>query len=116
VINPQRVDDELIRLANLLEERAEDFGRAAHAAAVAEAAHKKSYAQEMLRVIDFRPKATVSEREARVELATADEYAARLITDATVKSVRESLAAIRAQIEAARTVAATLRHLTAPGF
>ena len=115
-LNPHQIDTELVRLSDLLEERTEDYARAANAAARAEARYKRSYAEAMLLVIGEGGgrKTTVQEREARVDLAVADDYEARLITDATARSVRASLAAITTQIEAARTIGATLRQLTGP--
>lgn len=114
-MSPAEVDAEILRLTALLEERVEDFGNASRRAAEAEARYKFRSAQELISLIDnARPghKTTVQEREARVEVAIADEHAAHLITNATAKSVRESLGALRVQIDALRTVAANYRALT----
>lgn len=110
-LNPAAVDAELMRLSDLLEERVEDFTRASRAAAEAESTYKRRFAESMLDVINSNgpTRTTVQEREARVDIATADEYAAKLITDATARSVRESINSIRVQIEALRTIAASMR-------
>jgi hypothetical protein len=115
-LNPVQVESELVRLSNLLEERVSDYQTAIVGAAEAEARWKYRTAVVMLDVIAQFPgrSCTVAEREARVEVETADEHASALITEATAKSVREALTALRTQIEALRTLAASQRALTAP--
>lgn len=116
VLNPYQTESEILRLSNLLEERVSDFTTAIVRAAEAEARFKYRSAQVMLEVIAAYPgrSCTVAEREARVEVEVADEHAAYLITEATAKAVRESLTALRTQVEALRTLAASQRALTAP--
>jgi len=115
-LNPMQVESEILRLSTLLEDRVSDFQTAIVRAAEAEARYKFRSAQVMLEVIEQFPgrSCTVAEREARVEVATADEHATALITEATAKSVRESLSALRTQIEALRTLAANQRSMMAP--
>lgn len=115
-LDPSRVEPELTRLCNLLEERAGDYSTAVTRAAVADATFRRHYAQAMLAVIDASDgkRMTVQEREARVDLSCADEYAAKAMTEATSKSVRAAMDAIRVQIDVARTIAATVRQLTGP--
>ena len=87
---------------------------AIRAAAEAEARYKFVSAQTLLSVITEYEgrRTTVQEREARVEVAIANEHSAYLITQATAKSVRESIGAIKTQIEGLRTLAASARLLT----
>lgn len=115
-LNPVQVEQEILRLTNLLEERVSDFETAIVKAAEAEARWKYQAAVKLLEVIGETAgtRTTVQEREARVEVATADEHASYLITAATAKSVREALSALRTQVEALRTLAANQRALTAP--
>lgn len=114
-LNPHQIDAELVRLSNLLETRAEDYATAVNRAAVADAAYRRLYAESMLSVIDgATSRMSVNEREARVDLLTADAYAAKVMSEATSKSVREAINALRVQIDVARTIAATVRSLTSP--
>jgi phage shock protein A len=115
-LNPMQVESEILRLSNLLEERVSDFQTAITRAAEAEARFKYLYARAMLDGFEQFPGRahTVAEREARVEVECADAHAAYLITDATAKSVREALTALRSQIDALRTLAANQRSMMAP--
>jgi len=115
-LNPMQVESEILRLSSLLEDRVSDYQTAIVRAAEAEARWKFVSAKTLLEVIEQYPgrQHTVAEREAHVEVATCNEHAACLITEATAKAVRESLTAIRTQIEGLRTLAASQRALTAP--
>ena len=112
-LNPMEVESEIIRLSNVLETRTSDFTHAIRRAAEAEARYKYRCAQVLLEVIDRYAgvRTTVQEREARVEMETADEHAAYLIDTAMAKSVKEALTALRAQIDALRTLAANHRAM-----
>lgn len=115
-LNPHEIDRELVRLYDRLEERTDDYAEAVTRAAVADAAYRRLYAESMLQVIDDTAgrRTTVQEREARVDLACADAYSAKAITEATSKSVRASINSLQTQIDVARTIAASLRALTSP--
>lgn len=115
-LNPHQIDDEIVRLGNLLEDRSEDYARAISRAAVADSAHRKMHAVAMLRVIDENAgkRTTVDQREAMVDVETADSYAAKAMTEATAKGVRAAMEAIRVQIDVARTLSANIRQLTGP--
>ena len=113
MLNPQQVEAEIIRLSNMLEDRVSDFTRVIRAAAVAEAEYKRSFAVAMIQVIESHTgtRMTVAEREARVELLTADNHRDYLVAQAVAKSVKESLNALDSQIRALQTLAANHRHM-----
>lgn len=114
MLNPAQVEGEIVRLSDLLEERTSDFTVAIERAARAEARYKYRAAQCLLEVIAEASgtRTTVQEREARVAVLTADEHSTYLIDTATAKSVKESLTALRAQIDALRTLAANHRAMS----
>ncbi|MCJ7725649.1 MAG: hypothetical protein MUP76_04590 [Acidimicrobiia bacterium] len=114
MLNPMQVESEIVRLSDLLEDRASDFTVAIRAAAEAEANWKRDYAIAMIQVIESATgtRMTVAEREARVEIMTTDQHRTYLITSATAKSVKESLSALDSQINALRTLAANHRAMS----
>jgi len=114
MMNPQQVEFEIIRLSSVLEDRVSDFTRNIRAAAEAEADWKRAFATAMIQVIESHTgsRMTVAEREARVELLTADEHRDFLVAQAVAKSTKESLAALDSQINALRTLAANHRHMS----
>jgi hypothetical protein len=112
-MNPVEVESEIIRLSSLLEDRVSDFTRVIRQAAESEANWKRDYAIAMIDVIQSHTgtRMTVAEREARVEMMTTDAHRAYLVDTAVAKSVKESLSALDAQINALRTLAANHRHM-----
>lgn len=113
MMNPQQVELEIIRLSNLLEDRVSDYTLVIRVAAEAEAEWKRQFAIAMIQVIESHAgtRMTVAEREARVELLTADQHRDFLVGQAVAKSTKESLSALDSQINALRTLAANHRHM-----
>ena len=113
MLNPMQVESEIIRLSGVLEERVSDYSSNIQAAAEAEAAWKRAFAQAMIDVIASAggTRMTVAEREARVELLTTDDHRTHLVCAALAKATKESLNALDSQINALRTLAANQRHM-----
>jgi hypothetical protein len=113
-LNPTDIDAEIIRLSERLETTAETYSAVIEAAAKAEAHYKYRAAVVLLEIIGAAHgrKSTVQEREARVEVAVTEEHESYLLTAATAKAVKESLYAIRTQLDSLRTLAANIRQMT----
>ena len=112
-LSPMQIGSEIARLVEVLETRTDEYAGLMEKAAAAEAQFKRAYAEAMLDVISAsRPKATVSEREAQVEMYVNDERETHLIMDAAAKSCKESLHSLRVQLDALRSLGANIRAQT----
>lgn len=113
-MNPVEVDEQLVRLADLLEDQARANYRLAIAAAEAEAEHKSAVATTQLIVRDEAvrqgQKLTEAQVDAKVTDQTMDLLRDRLIAQAKHEAARDSLFATRARLDALRTIAASVRE------
>ena len=105
-ITADRVVDELRRLTHKLEAETDQLADRLQAAAVADATHKIAYAKALLRA-----EGTVAEREARAVLASESELLAKRTSEAAADACREAVRALRDQLSAVQSVAATTRRL-----
>jgi hypothetical protein len=118
ILTRVEVEMRICRLTDALEERTEDYQRLAQAAAEAEAKYRAHHAMCTLAIINGshdqngRSKMTVDERAARADAAANDEYRTFLIATAARNSCRESLLSLRANLDALRTLAASIRALS----
>ena len=99
-----RVDSEILRLSQLLDERVDEYSSLAVAAAEAEAAYRIAYARCYLST-----EGTVSAREQRSVLECSDKLTERLLAEGVRDSCQESMRSIRAQLSALQTLAANER-------
>lgn len=106
------IEDMIVALSDELEKQTEAFRDVAEDAARSEMDYKRDAARAMLAVIDQRPKATVSERQARVDLITHDTRTVAAIHEARRHAARESLLSLRTRMEALRTLSASVRFQT----
>lgn len=105
MLTQQKVQEELSRLYDLLEEQTREFADQAQAAAQAEVDQKKEWA------ISFaKGKGTVKDREAKATSQTASLLEERLLKEAVVKSAVQALLTTRTQIDVLRTLAADVRQ------
>jgi len=102
------VENEILRLKDILEDETEVFERLAEDAAEKEARYKGAWAKEYLGGGEKR--GTVKEREAWADYKLTDSYEDFKIAEALVKAKREKLSSLRTSIDALRTLAANVRH------
>lgn len=107
------IEASILQIDGALDTATHEFADLSEAAARAEADYKQAAATEMVRLANSDRKMTVSEREARVDQLTADEFAIYRIADARVRAAREGLHSYRARLDALRTISANIRSLTA---
>lgn len=98
------VEEEMIRLLNILEAETENFEHLAQEAAQKEAHYKSQWAKAYL-----TSNGSIKEREAHADWAMTDIAMASKIAEALVKSKREKLSSLKTQIDALRTIAANVR-------
>jgi hypothetical protein len=110
-LNPATTQRELERLSRRLDELVEELASQSRVAALAEVQHKKAVALRTIHYAEGGRKMTVDEREARVTGDTADLLEHRLVTAAVRDATQEASRAVRAQLSAVQSVAATMREL-----
>lgn len=108
-ISQIEIEEEIMRLMDLLEEETEAFERLAEDAAKKEALYKASWAKEYLAA-----KGSIKEREAWADYKLTSESYDWKISDALVKAKREKLTSLRTSLDALRTLSANVRHQTLP--
>ena len=108
-ISQVEIEEELLRLADMLETETESFESLATEAAKKEARYKSNWAKEYLSA-----KGSIKEREAWADYKLADVAYDHKIAEALVKSKREKLSSLRTSIDALRTLAANVRAMVSP--
>lgn len=98
------IENELIRLIDMLEDETEAFEVLAEDAAKKDALYKANWAKEYLSA-----KGSIKEREAWADYKLSDESFDSKIAEALVKSKREKLTSLRTSIDALRTLNANVR-------
>lgn len=103
-ISQVEIEEEIMRLTDLLEQETESFEQLALDAAVKESNYKASWSKEYLGA-----KGSIKEREAWADYKLEDMAMQYKISEALVKSKREKLNSLRTNIDALRTLAANVR-------
>lgn len=108
-ISQVEIEEELMRLAEMLESETEAFETLAMDAAKKEATYKSNWAKEYLSA-----KGSIKEREAWADYKLAEQIYDHKIAEALLKSKREKLSSLRTSIDALRTLAANVRAMVSP--
>jgi hypothetical protein len=108
-ISQVEVEEEIIRLLNMLEEETEVFERLSEDAAKKEATYKAEWAKSYL-----ANTGSIKEREAWADYQMADHTMNYKIAEALVKAKREKLSSLRTSVDALRTLNANVRAQVMP--
>jgi hypothetical protein len=103
-ISQVEIEDEILRLTDMLEIETETFEQLAIDSASKEANYKSAWSKEYLGA-----KGSIKEREAWADYKLEDLIMQYKISEALVKSKREKLHSLRTSIDALRTLAANVR-------
>ena len=103
-ISQVEIEQELLRLMDLLEKQTEEFESAAIDCAKKEALYKGNWAREYLSA-----KGSIKEREAWADYKMDQQNYEFKIAEGLVKAKRESLLSIRSSMDAIRTLNANVR-------
>lgn len=103
-ISQVQIEQELLRMMDLLESETEAFEKLAEDAAKKEAQFKANWAKEYLSA-----KGSIKEREAWADYKMADLNYDYKIAEALVKSKREKLISLRTSMDSLRTLNANVR-------
>jgi len=106
------VEERIQAVIERMEDETEAYDDIAREAAEAEADYRRDSAHAKLAVIQHGEKMTVGERDARVDVMTADAHKKHLITQAARNSKREHLQTLRAHLDSLRTLNASIRNQT----
>ena len=109
VLTQAEVEHRIIRLSDELEELTELFVLQSQERAEAESDYKYKHARAL---IEQSGKVTVSAREAVAHLRAANDFRTWKLCEAKEKATQSKMTAIRSQLDALRTIAANVRHLT----
>ena len=108
-ISQVEIEEEIMRLTDLLESETESFEQLALDAAIKESNYKAAWAKEYLGA-----KGSIKEREAWADYKLEEMAMQYKISEALVKSKREKLNSLRTNIDALRTLAANVRAQVMP--
>jgi hypothetical protein len=107
MMNPVDVENEIIRLSQLLEHQTRETSKRAQAEGAAYVAYKKAYASALIQ-IDGRNK---EEREAKATMASIAELDAHRHANALLTAAIEAGRNIRQQLSALQSINGNVRHL-----
>ena len=99
------IEQELLRLMDMLEEETKQFDSLSMDMAKKEALYKANWAREYLSA-----KGSIKEREAWADYKLDQEYFEYKCAEALVKSKREKLLSVRSSMDAIRTLNANVRN------
>lgn len=102
-------EDRIIRLADVLDQQTELFAVLSEQRAEAEADFKYLYSRAF---VEQTSKVPVATKEAIGQLRGADEFRRWKILEARERATQQKLIAVRAQLDALRTIAANVRAST----
>ena len=103
-ISQVEVEEEILRLLELMEEETENYETLVEDAAKKEALYKSSWAKEYLSA-----KGSIKEREAWADYKLDDQIYDYKISEALVKAKREKLSSLRTSIDALRSLNTNVR-------
>lgn len=103
-ISQVEIENEIMRMMDLLENETEAFEHLSQDSAKKEALFKSNWAKEYLAA-----KGSIKEREAWADYRLADELFDFKIAEALVKSKREKLTSLRTSIDALRSLNTNVR-------
>lgn len=101
-MNPAKIERELLRLSNLLEQRTEELAKLSHEAAEWEVAHKREVALATIALI--HEKLTVDQRTAKINESTEAHLRDRLLAEAARDSTLEAVRSLRSQLSALQSI------------
>jgi len=106
------VERDIARLCDALEAETETYAQVSELAARCEADYKLKFARAVVTISATQAKMPVAEKEARAEVASAEELRIWKISEARRQATKESLLSIRARLDALRSLNASVRSQT----
>lgn len=113
VPNPQKVDELIMELVDILEDESVEYERLCHEEAEADADYQRGYLTELEHLKHNTP-GSIDAKEKMAKLANIEAYQKRVRAEGQAKGKLVYIQSLGKKIEALRTVAANYRHQTAP--
>lgn len=110
--NPSEIAQEIARLSEVLEGRTDEYAEHIAAAAHASATFKGTHARALLNVISSHGKLTVGEKDAFTEIEVNEQRVVAEVLEARAKATKSSMDSLRTQIDALRSLGASIRAQT----
>lgn len=108
VPNPQKVDELIVELVDILEDESVEYERLCHEEAQADADYQRGYLTD-LEELKHTVAGSIDAKEKMAKLANIDAYEKRVVADGRAKGKLVYIQSLTRKIEALRTVAANYR-------
>lgn len=112
VLTQAEIESQIVDVTDALDEQTHIFAEVAERAAVAEADYKLRFARAVVMLSGDGSRMTAAEKQARAEIAAAEELRIWKIADAELRSTKEALLSLRARMDALRSLSANVRAQT----
>jgi hypothetical protein len=110
IVNQGEIENEILRLSDLLEAQTHEYGQALNARAVAEADYRVQYARSFTKYRFEKLSEETSKQKATDEVGHL--LVLRLSAEAKERFLEEQCRSLRAQLDAVRTLSANVRAQT----
>ena len=109
LLNQGQVENMILQIADALDDTTHTYADISDAAATAEADYKLRIARAVITLANTDAKMTALERQARADIASAEELRTWKTTEASRQATKEHLLSLRARLDALRTLNASIR-------
>ena len=109
LLNQGQVETLIMQIADALDDATHHYAEVSDQAATAEADYKLRVARAVITLANTDAKMTALERQARADIASAEELRAWKTLEASRQATKEHLLSLRARLDALRTLNASIR-------
>lgn len=112
LLNRAQIEHEILRVSDALDEQTHVYAEVSNLAASSEADYKLRFARAVVTLSSTQSRMTAPEKQARAEIAAAEELRLWKIAEARRQATKETLLSLRARLDALRTLNASVRVQT----
>jgi L-lysine 2,3-aminomutase len=112
LLNQGQVENLIMQIADALDDTTHIYAEISDRAATAEADYKLRVARAVITLANTDTKMTAIERQARADIASAEELRTWKTLEASRQATKEHLLSLRARLDALRTLNASIRSAT----
>jgi hypothetical protein len=116
LLNQGQVENMILEICDSLDDMTQTYADISDATASAEADYKLRVARAVITLANTDAKMTALERQARADIASAQELRTWKTTEASRQATKEHLLSLRARLDALRTLNASIRSATTGGM
>jgi len=111
LLNQGQVENMILDICDKLDDTTHVYAETSDRAATAEADYKLRMARAVITLANTDAKMTALERQARADIASAEELRTWKTVEASRQATKEHLLSLRARLDALRTLNASLRSV-----